>query len=134
MGERKPLCVKAGGEVIERGNGVKTRLLVGKHNGGLITTGTTTLPPGQNAPWHSHNCDEQIILLEGMARVEYEGGGFDVAPLDTSFIPAGITHRFLNVGDGPLVMLFIYDRPDVTRTFTDSGVTVAHLSAQDTYS
>ncbi len=53
-----------GVEVLDRGNGIKTRLLVGKHNGGSVTTGTTLLA-GQAATWHSHNCAEQIMLLEG---------------------------------------------------------------------
>lgn len=131
---RRPIRIEAGGgEVIERGNGVRTRLLVGPHNGASITTGTTTLLAGQSAPWHSHNCDEQIMLLEGTARVEYDGGTFEVGPFDTSFIPAGVSHRFVNTGEGPMVMYFIYDRPDVTRTFTETGVTVVHLSSEDIY-
>ncbi len=130
----KPFCVKnAEVEVLERGNGVKTRLLVGKHNGGSVTTGTTTLPAGEAATWHSHNCTEQILLLEGTARVEYEGGSFDVAVHDVSYIPGGIVHRFVNTGPGPMTMFFIYDSPDVTRTFAQTGETVDHLSAKDVY-
>lgn len=131
---RQPFRVDAnGGEIIDRGNGVVTHLLVGRHNGATITTGTTTLLAGQSAPWHSHNCDEQIMLLTGKARVEYDDGAFDVGPFDTSFIPAGISHRFVNTGEGPMVMYFIYDRADVTRTFTQTGATVAHLSSEDNY-
>jgi quercetin dioxygenase-like cupin family protein len=130
----KPFCLHRNEvEVMERGNGVKTRLLIGKHNGGSVTTGTTTLLPGQAANWHSHNCAEQILLLEGSARVEYEGGSFDVATHDISYIPGGIPHRFVNTGTEPMTMFFIYDSPDVTRTFTESGVTVEHLSANDVY-
>ncbi|HXF34372.1 MAG TPA: cupin domain-containing protein [Candidatus Acidoferrales bacterium] len=130
----KPFCVKtADVEVLDRGNGIKTRLLVGKHNGGSVTTGTTTLLAGQAATWHSHNCAEQIMLLEGTARVEYAGGAFEVGTHDVSYIPGGISHRFVNTGPGPMTMFFIYDSPDVTRTFTATGETVEHLSAKDVY-
>ena len=41
----------------------------------LITTGISTYPVGTGAPYHSHNCDEHVTLLEGLAEVEIEGVG-----------------------------------------------------------
>ncbi len=119
--------------VFARGNGVETTLLVGAEycQGARITTGITRFPAGQKVPMHSHNCDEQVTLLEGEAQVEMDGELTPVGKYDTTFIPAGKSHRFVNTGDGPLTILWVYDTDAVTRTFTETGKTVEHLSGSD---
>ncbi|MEM0908103.1 MAG: cupin domain-containing protein, partial [Pseudomonadota bacterium] len=96
-----------------------------------FTTGTTVFPPGAAAPMHSHNCAEQVTILSGEALAEVGGAKTRLGPLDTSYIPAQVPHRFSNAGDGPLTILWIYAAQDVTRTFTDTGQTVPHLSSGD---
>jgi mannose-6-phosphate isomerase-like protein (cupin superfamily) len=51
--------------------------------------------------------------------------------MDTSFIPANVPHRFNNIGDEPLTIFWIYGETNVTRTFTETGETVQHLSSGD---
>ena len=80
---------------------------------------------------HSHNCGEQVTLLEGEGEVEVDGRKTPLSRYDTTYIPAGKPHRFNNTGTSPLVILWIYGARDVTGTFTETGKTVSHLSPGD---
>lgn len=116
-----------------RGDGVETRLMVGKRTaeGAPFTTGTTAFPAGSAAPLHSHNCSEQVTILEGQAEALVGGELIELGPMDTTFVPADVPHYFRNTGTGKLVILWIYGARDVTRTFTETGETVPHMSPRD---
>ena len=105
----------------ERGNGIETTLLVGKDRCGAenFTSGMTIIPPQAAVPLHSHNCDEQVTILEGTADVEIDGEHHQASRHDTIFIPEGLPHRFINAGPGPMTILWVYSTDRVTRTFTD---------------
>jgi mannose-6-phosphate isomerase-like protein (cupin superfamily) len=116
-----------------RGDGVQTRLMVGKRiaETAPFTTGTTAFPAGSAAPLHSHNCAEQVTILEGEAEALIGGELMQLGPMDTTFVPADVPHYFRNTGAGRLVILWIYGARDVTRTFTETGETVPHMSSRD---
>lgn len=119
--------------VFARGDGVETRLMIGKgvDDAAPFTTGTTTFPAGCAAPLHTHNCAEQVTILSGQAEAMVGGAVRELGAMDTSFVPAEVPHYFRNIGDGPLTILWIYAARDVTRTFVETGETVAHMSPRD---
>jgi HTH-type transcriptional regulator, repressor for puuD len=118
--------------VVPRGNGVETKpLLLGSAGAQAFVSGVSTFPVGAALKLHAHNTEEMVVLLEGEATVETGDQRHDIVPYDTTHVPAGIFHRFLNRGAAPMRILWVYGATHVTRTFADTGETVEHLSEGD---
>jgi quercetin dioxygenase-like cupin family protein len=118
---------------IERGSGIQTTPLITRHATpeARFTTGMSVYPKGKGAPMHTHNCDEQVTLLEGVGEVEVDGIITPLVPYDSTYIQAGSVHAFRNTGEDPMRILWIYSSDHVTRTFAGSDEEVEHLSAKD---
>lgn len=111
----------------DRGGGAKTTPLVSPAIGaqGFIN-GITEFAPGAAIPFHSHNCEESVVLLEGEAMLDIDGREIPVKPFETTWIPPNVSHRFRNLSaTQPLKILWIYARTDATRTLTATGETRA---------
>lgn len=117
----------------ERGSGVTTLPYVGswntEHN--HVSTGETQLEPGASIPEHTHNVEETVLVLGGSAECTLAGESFPLETGDATWIPAGQAHGFRNTGDSVLRIFWVYAGRDVSRTFSSTGQTVPHLSADD---
>ena len=109
----------------ERGGGVVTTPLVSPSLGARsFITGITELAPGAAVPFHSHNCEESVVLLDGEAAIDVDGQEHRLHPLDSTLIPPNVAHRFRNLSTTRSVkILWIYGSPAATRTLQATGET-----------
>ncbi|MEU8731091.1 cupin domain-containing protein [Streptomyces tendae] len=108
-----------------RGGGARTIPLVTRAVGAeVFLTGQTLFEGGAGIALHTHNCPESVTILEGDALVEIDGTEHRVTRFDTTYVPAGVPHRFRNAsGTAPMRILWIYASVDATRTLVETGVT-----------
>jgi quercetin dioxygenase-like cupin family protein len=106
--------------VVERGGDVRTHNLVTPATGATqFLTGTTEFPPGSGLAFHSHNCEESVLILEGEAVFDCEESSIDMDAGDITWVPADTVHRFRNRGQTVMRILWIYGRTNMVRTIAD---------------
>ena len=117
--------------VLDRGHGIQTIPLITHQSAEspAFTTGISTYPPGEGAPLHSHNCPEQVTLLEGQGEVEIDGEVTPLRPYDSTYIPGGGDPAVAQNGSAALRVPCGFASIHVTRTFADSGKTGENLVA-----
>jgi HTH-type transcriptional repressor of puuD len=93
--------------------------------------GITEFDPGASLPLHSHDCEESVVVLEGQPAFEVGGEVIELEPGDTTWVPAGVVHRFFNRGSGPMRILWIYGSATAARTIAATGETFPIGSAAD---
>ncbi|WP_431289080.1 cupin domain-containing protein [Roseateles chitinivorans] len=108
-----------------RGGGAKTTPLVSPSIGTRsFITGYTSFEGGAEIPFHSHNCEESVVLMEGNAILDIDGQHYELKAHDVTYIPPNVSHRFRNMSrTEPMKILWIYANVEATRTLTDSGAT-----------
>ena len=113
---------------VERGAGITSvRLTPEPLEGQNFTMGITSFPPGASIRLHCHNTIEQVTVIEGEGIAVLNGEERPARPYDTTQIPPGEFHRFINTGSTTMRILWVYGSNDVTRTFADTGETVGQF-------
>jgi quercetin dioxygenase-like cupin family protein len=109
----------------ERGGGARTTPLVAPSIGASsFITGYTSFDGGTEIPFHSHNCEESVVLMEGRAMLDIDGLQYELKAHDVTYIPPNVSHRFRNLSKTePMKILWIYANVNATRTLTSTGVT-----------
>lgn len=110
---------------VDRGGGNRTIPLVGRGTGSQqMLTGMTIIGPGSAIPWHFHNCEETVLVLEGEGFAEVGDEVHPVKPMDATWIPCNLSHRFRNgSSEKPLKIFWVYASIDATRTMLETGET-----------
>jgi mannose-6-phosphate isomerase-like protein (cupin superfamily) len=93
----------------------------GSVNGDVLGTGITVLTYGNDEPGtgpalHVHPYDEVFVIQEGRARFFVGDQVIDAAAGETVLGPAGLPHRFINLGPGRLQTLDIHLSPKWIQT------------------
>ncbi|MEK8027160.1 cupin domain-containing protein [Pseudaquabacterium rugosum] len=111
--------------VHERGGGARTTPLISPALGGRsFLTGYTAFDGGTEIPFHSHDCEESVVLMEGRAMLDIDDRSIELKAHDVTWIPPNVPHRFRNLSaDQPMKILWIYAHARATRTLTASGET-----------
>jgi len=111
-------------DYFERANGVRTSHLAGpREESTEAFVGTTEFPIGAYVALHTHDCEETVYILEGVAEFEADGLTQRLAVGDVTWTPANVSHGFSNVGDGPMRILWVYGAVTATRTIVATGRT-----------
>lgn len=88
----------------------------GSVNGEILATQVTILSygndePGQGPALHVHPYDEVFVIQQGRARFFVGNEIIDAEAGETVLGPAGVPHRFINLGPGRLQTLDIHLSP-----------------------
>lgn len=117
---------------VDRGGGARTVPLVCCEIGAQgFLNGITEFDPGASIALHYHNCEETVLVLEGQATFEVDGQIYELGPLDTTWVPATVPHRFANNSGARMRIFWTYSSVEATRTVVATGQTFKIGSEQD---
>ena len=88
-----------------------------------MLNGVTDIGPNSSVPFHLHNCEESVLVVEGQGCLDVDGTSYELGPGDVAWTPAQTPHRYRNLGEGVLRIFWTYGSADATRTIVDTGVT-----------
>jgi putative monooxygenase len=109
----------------DRGNGNRTIPMVMPASGTTsVINGITIIAPHSAIQEHYHNCEESILILEGIAIAVIDGKEHHLQAPDVSWVAAGVPHYFQNASDRePLKIFWTYSSIDANRTNVATGET-----------
>lgn len=81
-----------------------------------LSGGYGRFEPGARLPCHLHDFDESITIIEGTATCVVEGRRYSLSDNATALVPRGRCHYFMNEGDSPMAMIWVYAGPMPERT------------------
>ncbi len=71
-----------------------------------LSTGLYHLEAGSTDPQHPHTEDEVYFVVEGKGEIRVAGEDRNVAAGSIVYVPAGTEHRFHNISEDLIVLVF----------------------------
>ncbi|WP_400995039.1 cupin domain-containing protein [Agromyces sp. GXQ0307] len=97
----------------------RTRRFVGLDHGAGISYFFVDNEPGEGPGLHWHPYTETWVVLDGTAEITMGERRIIATAGDTATVPAGVWHRFENVGEGRLQVLCIHASAVIVQTWAD---------------
>ena len=97
----------------------RTRRFVGREHGAGVSYFFVDNDPGQGPGLHWHPYTETWVVIEGTAEITMGDHRLIAVADDTATVPAGVWHRFENIGEGRLRMLCIHASDVIIQTWAD---------------
>ena len=85
---------------MEGAENVQVRVIYGpKDKAPTFAMRVFELAPGGHTPYHQHNFEHEVLVLDGQIAAVTPDGPKPLKPRDTLLIPANETHQFKNLSD-----------------------------------
>jgi quercetin dioxygenase-like cupin family protein len=97
-------------------------LFAGRYGSKGVCGGYALFEPGAGLPCHTHEYDESITIVEGIATCQCAGAAYQLGSFDTICVPRGRPHRFVNNGSTPMHMIWVYAGDEPDRVVVDQGL------------
>jgi quercetin dioxygenase-like cupin family protein len=79
------------------------------------------LEPGFETTFHIHTvADEFFYVVSGTGAAEFDGRRIEIGSGDFIFVPAGSEHNLSVSDDGPMELLFVFDKPGADDWFREA--------------
>ncbi len=91
------------------------RLVTAAQGAKTMTAGVATFEPGAVILWHTHPCEETVIIIDGKATAHIEERRIPLQKYDTTIMPPNVPHRFSNDSDSTATIAYFYPMGDATR-------------------
>ena len=92
---------------------VRIREVITKREGAPhFTMRVFDVEPGGYTPFHAHDWEHEVFVLEGEGVVVSEEGEYPLAHGTIVFVPGGESHNFRNTGSGVLRFICLIPNPE----------------------
>jgi putative monooxygenase len=91
-----------------------------------LNSGLLRFEPGAGVRLHFHNVEEQVTVVEGEAVAIVDGERHVLHPFDTTYVPAGVPHHFMNESAAPMTIHCTYGGTSIEQTFPETGEVRRH--------
>ena len=112
--------------------GVKIRWLIAKDEGAPnFAMREFDVEPGGHSPYHSHDWEHEVFVLEGEGAVVTESGETPISPGSVIYVKPGEMHNFKNTGQSP--MRFLCMVPHISGRIYEHNHLVSFFNGKDDF-